>query len=73
MRYVMLIYGNENPSPAPSQAEQDAEMAAYNAFTQEVSERDVLATGVVAAAKDLHKRSLTQLLTCIQLKKSRRL
>lgn len=45
MRYVMLIYGNENPSPAPTQAELDAEMAAYNTFTQEVSERGVMLGG----------------------------
>jgi hypothetical protein len=45
MRYVMLIYGNENPGATPSQAEQDAEMEAYNTFTQEVSERGILLGG----------------------------
>lgn len=45
MRYILLIYGNENPNPAPSEAEMNAEMNAYNAFTQEVSERGVLLAG----------------------------
>lgn len=45
MRYILLIYGNENPNPAPTTEEMNAEMNAYNAFTQEVSERGVLLSG----------------------------
>jgi len=45
MRYILLIYGNENPNPAPTQEEMNAEMNAYNAFTQEVSERGVMLGG----------------------------
>jgi hypothetical protein len=45
MRYILLIYGNENPNPAPSAEEMNAEMNAYNAFTQEVSERGVMVSG----------------------------
>ncbi len=45
MRYILLIYGNENPNPAPTQEEMNAEMNAYNAFTQEISERGVISGG----------------------------
>ena len=45
MRYILLIYGNENPNPAMSAEEMNAEMNAYNAFTQEISERGVLLSG----------------------------
>jgi len=38
MRYMMLIYGNEAAAVNATQAEQQAEMDAYNAFTQEVRE-----------------------------------
>ncbi|HEV2655187.1 MAG TPA: YciI family protein [Ktedonobacteraceae bacterium] len=44
MRYMMLIYGVD-ATIAPSQAEQEAEMAAYNAFTQEAAERGVMLSG----------------------------
>lgn len=61
MRYVMLIYGNENQGNALSQAEQEAEMAAYNAFTQEVSERGILLGGEplhpTTAATTVHVRN----------------
>lgn len=36
MRYMLLIYGNEAAAMNATQAEQQAEMDAYNAFTQEV-------------------------------------
>ena len=36
MRYMMLIYGNEAAAANATQAEQQAEMDAYNAFTQDV-------------------------------------
>ncbi len=45
MRYILLIYGNENPNTAPTPEEMNAEMNAYNAFTQEISERGVLLSG----------------------------
>ncbi|MEO8971397.1 MAG: YciI family protein [Ktedonobacteraceae bacterium] len=45
MRYILLIYGNENPNPALTEEEMNAEMNAYNAFTQEISERGVLLSG----------------------------
>jgi hypothetical protein len=45
MRYILLIYGNENPNPAPTPEEMNAEMNAYNAFTQEISERGVILGG----------------------------
>ena len=44
MRYMMLIYGVD-ATIAPSQAEQEAEMAAYNAFAQEATERGVMLSG----------------------------
>ncbi|GAC1358493.1 MAG: YciI family protein [Ktedonobacteraceae bacterium] len=34
MRYVALIYGNQAAAATMSQAEQEAEMVAYNAFGQ---------------------------------------
>lgn len=49
MRYILLIYGNENPNPAMSAEEMNAEMNAYNTFTQEIRER-----GVLLAADALH-------------------
>ena len=45
MRYILLIYGNDNPNPAPTQEQMNAEMNAYNTFTQEISERGVLLSG----------------------------
>jgi hypothetical protein len=45
MRYILLIYGNENPNPAPTPEDMNAEMNAYNAFTQEISERGVILGG----------------------------
>ncbi len=44
MRYMMLIYGVE-PTSAPSQAEQEAEMNAYNEFGREVTERGAMLGG----------------------------
>ncbi len=44
MRYIALIYGSE-AAGTPSQAEQEAEMAAYNAFSQEAGARGVLLSG----------------------------
>ena len=44
MRYMMLIYGVD-ATIAPSQAEQEAEMAAYNAFGHEATERGVMLSG----------------------------
>lgn len=43
MRYVLLIYGNENFDLSPEQM--NAEMNAYNAYTQEISERGVMQGG----------------------------
>lgn len=45
MRYLLLIYGNENPTPAPTPEEMNAEMNAYNAYTQEISERGIMVGG----------------------------
>lgn len=44
MRYMMLIYGVD-ATIAPGQAEQEAEMAAYNAFAHEATERGVMLSG----------------------------
>ena len=45
MRYLLLIYGPEvDPSTIPAEA-QEAEMAAYNAFTREVTERGYMRGG----------------------------
>lgn len=45
MRYILLIYGNDNPNPPLSEEQMNAEMNAYNTFTQEISERGVLLGG----------------------------
>jgi hypothetical protein len=46
MRYLALIYEPERPPDAETdQAELDAEMAAYGAFTAEVRERGILEAG----------------------------
>jgi hypothetical protein len=45
MKYMLLIYGNENPSMQPTEAEIQAEMAAYFAFNEEMSKRGVLVHG----------------------------
>lgn len=45
MRYAALIYGNEASSVAMSQAEQQANMQAYNEFTHYVQKRNMLAAG----------------------------
>lgn len=44
MRYLLLIYTPE-PTEAPSPDAIAAEMAAYNAFTREISERGVMRGG----------------------------
>ena len=49
MRYMMLIYGNEAAAVNATQAEQQAEMDAYNAFTQEVR-----ASGASLVGEALH-------------------
>lgn len=41
MRYMMLIYGDQATAVNTTQAEQQAEMDAYNAFTREVRESGV--------------------------------
>ena len=38
MRYLALIYGNEAAAATMSKAEQEAEMVAYNAFSQTEAE-----------------------------------
>jgi hypothetical protein len=45
MRYLMLIYGNEAAAATASQAEQQAEMEAYNEFTRIVQDRGALLAG----------------------------
>jgi hypothetical protein len=45
MRYLMLIYGNEASAATASQAEQQAEMDAYNEFTSIVREQGALLAG----------------------------
>jgi hypothetical protein len=45
MRYMLLIYGNEAAGANATQAEQQAEMDAYNAFTQAVNESGVFKVG----------------------------
>ena len=45
MRYLMLIYGNEAAAATAGQAEQQAEMEAYNEFTRIVRERGALLAG----------------------------
>ncbi len=44
MRYMMLIYGVE-PTTMPSQADQEAEMNAYNEFTREINESGAMLGG----------------------------
>lgn len=44
MRYLLMIYTPE-PTTEPSQEEAAAEMAAYNAFSQEVNDRGVMRGG----------------------------
>lgn len=43
MNYMLLIYGNENRQQ--SEAEGQAEMVAYNAFTEEVRTKGILVSG----------------------------
>lgn len=45
MRYMMLIYGVEPTGTDVTEAEQQAEMEAYNAFGREASERGVMLSG----------------------------
>jgi hypothetical protein len=45
MRYLALIYGNEAATMGRTQEEQQADMAAYYAFTQMVEERKVYLGG----------------------------
>jgi hypothetical protein len=45
MRYLMLIYGNEAGAATASQAEQQAEMEAYNEFTKILQDRGALLAG----------------------------
>lgn len=45
MRYICLIYEANDPTAEPSEAEQNAEMAAYGAFTQEVMAAGVMQAG----------------------------
>lgn len=47
MRYMLLIYGNEEVARQRSQAELDAEFAAYGAFSKEVEDRGVFLSGEV--------------------------
>lgn len=44
MRYAMLVYGINTEAAPTSQAEREAELAAYIAFDREVSERGLLQT-----------------------------
>ena len=44
MQYMLLIYGVE-PTSAPAPEAMQAEMDAYNAFTQEVMERKLMVSG----------------------------
>lgn len=43
MNYMLLIYGNENRSM--SEADTQAEMMAYNSFTEEVRTKGILTAG----------------------------
>jgi hypothetical protein len=45
MRYILLIYTNETEDAKRTEAEGEANMAAYNAFTNEVQERGVYLGG----------------------------
>ena len=45
MRYALLIYHNEAASAQMSEAEQQALMGAYNAFTEEIRKRGVMQGG----------------------------
>jgi len=45
MRYLLLIYGNEQAATEPTEEEMKAEMDAYNAFTKEVSDAGALLGG----------------------------
>ena len=45
MRYLLLIYGNEQASMEATEEEMQANMDAYNAFTKEVSEAGVMLGG----------------------------
>ncbi|GAC1372782.1 MAG: YciI family protein [Ktedonobacteraceae bacterium] len=45
MRYILLIYGNDQDSAAMSNAEREAELAAYGAFSEEASKRGAMLGG----------------------------
>ena len=45
MRYMTLIYGNEAASAAMSEAERQAELVAYNAFSELVVSRGAMLSG----------------------------
>ena len=45
MRYLLLIYGNEQASMEATEEEMQANMDAYNAFAKEVSEAGVMLGG----------------------------
>src|SRR5581483_9986955 len=45
MRYLCLIYGNEQAEAARSEAEQNAVMAGYMAFTDDIQKRGVMQGG----------------------------
>ncbi|GCE28115.1 hypothetical protein KDA_35990 [Dictyobacter alpinus] len=47
MRYMLLIASNEEVARQRSQAELDAEFAAYTAFSKEVADRGVFLSGEV--------------------------
>ncbi|HET9521637.1 MAG TPA: YciI family protein [Candidatus Limnocylindrales bacterium] len=52
MRYLLLIYTEEQLDGQPTGEAAEAELAAYNAFTQEVRDR-----GMMEAAEALHPTS----------------
>jgi hypothetical protein len=45
MRYALLIYHNEAANMQMSEAEQQALMGAYNAFTEEIQKRGIMQAG----------------------------
>jgi hypothetical protein len=45
MRYILLIYTDEQADPQPGQAGFDEMMAGYGAFTREVNEKGVFRAG----------------------------
>ncbi|MDX1686544.1 MAG: YciI family protein [Candidatus Promineifilaceae bacterium] len=45
MQYMLLIYQDEAAQEAMGEEELNEQMAGYNAFTEEVRERDVLVSG----------------------------